>query len=216
MTNRKVTSTQLRGMIKEALEESLIEIKLDEQIAVLKRKGSRRNLQETKRYRTLLEMKLDIMTGGTQSVNENMLSRLGAKLGFFKDEKEEKATLEELDRQFGIQNSPGFANLNKLIGHYQGTAVHDDIENHLYNFNDFIDLVQKIIPIVFKKNPQKLNSVSEIVGNLKNSLSSSTDMSEDLAKAVIPKLIRNFQELLVDIEGAIGDRLRELRKKVGS
>ena len=48
MTTRTITTTQLRGMIREALEESVQEIAVDEQIAALKAKGGRRSLQETK------------------------------------------------------------------------------------------------------------------------------------------------------------------------
>ena len=59
MKKHVITTTQLRGMIKEALEESMQEIALDEQIAALKAKGSRRSLQETKQYRRLLEMKME-------------------------------------------------------------------------------------------------------------------------------------------------------------
>ncbi len=59
MKKHVITTTQLRGMIKEALEESIAEITLDEQIATLKAKGSKRTLQETKQYRRLLEMKME-------------------------------------------------------------------------------------------------------------------------------------------------------------
>ena len=59
MKKHVITTTQLRGMIKEALEESMQEIALDEQIAALKAKGSKRTLQETKQYRRLLEMKME-------------------------------------------------------------------------------------------------------------------------------------------------------------
>jgi hypothetical protein len=61
MKKHVITTTQLRGMIKEALEESMQEIALDEQIAALKAKGSKRTLQETKQYRKLLEMKMEAM-----------------------------------------------------------------------------------------------------------------------------------------------------------
>jgi hypothetical protein len=61
MKKHVITTTQLRGMIKEALEESMQEIALDEQIAALKAKGSKRTLQETKQYRRLLEMKMEGM-----------------------------------------------------------------------------------------------------------------------------------------------------------
>ena len=61
MKTRTITTTQLRGMIKEALEESLTEISLDEQIAALKAKGSKRTLQETKQYRRLLEDKMEMV-----------------------------------------------------------------------------------------------------------------------------------------------------------
>jgi hypothetical protein len=66
MTTRKITGSQLRGMIREALEESVVEIQLDEQIAALKAKGGRRSLQETKRYRKLLEMKMEMVDEGEQ------------------------------------------------------------------------------------------------------------------------------------------------------
>jgi hypothetical protein len=62
MTTRTITTTQLRGMIKEALEESVQEIAVDEQIAALKAKGGRRNLQENKQYRKLLEFKMGGLT----------------------------------------------------------------------------------------------------------------------------------------------------------
>ena len=62
MTTRTITTTQLRGMIKEALEESVQEIAVDEQIAALKAKGGRRSLQETKQYRKLLEFKMGGLT----------------------------------------------------------------------------------------------------------------------------------------------------------
>ena len=61
MKNHVITTTQLRGMIKEALEESMQEIAIDEQITALRAKGSRRSLQETKQYRRLLEMKMEGM-----------------------------------------------------------------------------------------------------------------------------------------------------------
>ncbi len=61
MKNHVLTTTQLRGMIKEALEESIEEIALDEQIDALRAKGSKRTLQETKQYRRLLEMKMEGM-----------------------------------------------------------------------------------------------------------------------------------------------------------
>jgi hypothetical protein len=61
MKTHKITGPQLRGMIKEALEESVVEIQLDEQIAALRAKGGRRSLQETKRYRKLLEMKMEMV-----------------------------------------------------------------------------------------------------------------------------------------------------------
>jgi hypothetical protein len=63
MTIHKITPTQLRGLIKEALEESVQEIAVDEQIAALKAKGSRRNLQESKQYRKLLEFRMGGMVG---------------------------------------------------------------------------------------------------------------------------------------------------------
>jgi hypothetical protein len=59
MKKHVITTTQLRGMIKEALEESMQEIALDEQITALRAKGSKRTLQETKQYRRLLEMKME-------------------------------------------------------------------------------------------------------------------------------------------------------------
>jgi hypothetical protein len=62
MTTRTITPTQLRGMIKEALEESVVELQLDEQIEALKAKGTRRNLQENKRYRRLLEAKMEMLS----------------------------------------------------------------------------------------------------------------------------------------------------------
>lgn len=61
MKKHVITTTQLRGMIKEALEESMQEIALDEQITALRAKGSKRTLQETKQYRRLLEMKMEVM-----------------------------------------------------------------------------------------------------------------------------------------------------------
>ena len=63
MTIHKITPTQLRGLIKEALEESVQEIAVDEKIAVLKAKGSRRSLQESKQYRKLLEFRMGGMVG---------------------------------------------------------------------------------------------------------------------------------------------------------
>lgn len=61
MKTQKITGSQLRGMIKEALEESVVEIALDEQIAALKVKGSKRTLQESKKYHKLLEAKIAFM-----------------------------------------------------------------------------------------------------------------------------------------------------------
>lgn len=63
MTIHKITPTQLRGLIKEALEESVQEIAVDEKIAALKAKGSRRSLQESKQYRKLLEFRMGGMVG---------------------------------------------------------------------------------------------------------------------------------------------------------
>ena len=87
MKTRKITESQLREMIKESLEESVVEIQLDEQIETLKARGSRRTLAETKRYHKLLEAKLQMM-------NEGLLATLGGKiksaLGFGGKEKEEK------------------------------------------------------------------------------------------------------------------------------
>jgi hypothetical protein len=70
MKKHVITTTQLRGMIKEALEESMQEIALDEQITALRAKGSRRSLQETKRYRKLLEMRMEM--GAEEMVSPGM------------------------------------------------------------------------------------------------------------------------------------------------
>lgn len=61
MKTQKITGSQLRGMIKEALEESVVEIALDEQISALKVKGSKRTLKESKKYHKLLEAKIAFM-----------------------------------------------------------------------------------------------------------------------------------------------------------
>jgi len=76
MKKHVITTTQLRGMIKEALEESMQEIALDEQIAALKAKGSKRTLQETKQYRKLLEMKLETMDELAMGEEEVVTSEL--------------------------------------------------------------------------------------------------------------------------------------------
>ncbi len=78
MKPRLITESQLRNMIKEALEESLQEIAIDEKINLLRAKGSRRTLQETKQYRRLLEMKMEGMDEGSLG---DMFSKVGSALG---------------------------------------------------------------------------------------------------------------------------------------
>lgn len=78
MKSRMITESQLRGMIREALNESIQEIALENKINSLRAKGSRRSLQETRRYRKLLEMKLALENGTTKELflEESMLDRL--------------------------------------------------------------------------------------------------------------------------------------------
>ena len=82
MKSNKINQSQLREMIKESLEESIVEIKLDEQIEALKAKGSRRSLQETKRYHKLLEVKLEMMNEGLGDLFSAAKEKVGSALGF--------------------------------------------------------------------------------------------------------------------------------------
>lgn len=58
MKTRKITESQLREMIKESLEESIVEIGEDDERSKLSRLGSKRTPEQTKRYKQLLESKL--------------------------------------------------------------------------------------------------------------------------------------------------------------
>lgn len=84
MKTQKITGSQLRGMIKEALEESVVEIALDEQISALKVKGSKRTLKESKKYHKLLEAKIAFMkelaSGGDSSGGDKPLTGAAGKI----------------------------------------------------------------------------------------------------------------------------------------
>lgn len=89
MKTQKITGSQLRGMIKEALEESVVEIALDEQISALKVKGSKRTLKESKKYHKLLEAKIAFMkelaSGGDSSGGDKPLTGAAGKIGALLD-----------------------------------------------------------------------------------------------------------------------------------
>jgi hypothetical protein len=58
MKTRKITESQLREMIKESLEESIVEIGEDDERSKLSRLGSRRTPEQNRKYKQLLESKL--------------------------------------------------------------------------------------------------------------------------------------------------------------
>lgn len=74
MPTHKITPSQLRGMIKEALEESLEEISLDDERMELARLGLSRTPEQNRRYKELLEAKLGYM-------NEALTGSQSAKIG---------------------------------------------------------------------------------------------------------------------------------------
>jgi hypothetical protein len=61
MKTHQITGSQLRGMIKEALEESLEEFSLDDERMELARLGHSRTPEQNRRYKALLEAKLGYM-----------------------------------------------------------------------------------------------------------------------------------------------------------
>lgn len=81
MKTHQITGSQLRGMIKEALEESLEEFSLDDERMELARLGHRRSPAQNRRYKALLEAKLG-------QLNEFSITGLGKQiLGLFQSGK---------------------------------------------------------------------------------------------------------------------------------
>lgn len=78
MKTHKITGLQLRGMIKEALEESVDEIRLDDERMELARLGHRRSPAQNRRYKALLEAKLGYMK---EDVNLSAAAKSQAKAG---------------------------------------------------------------------------------------------------------------------------------------
>jgi len=89
MKPRLITESQLRSMIKEALEESLQEIAVDEKINLLRAKSSKRSLQENKQYRKLLEIKLEMMNEGLGDWFSGAKQKLGISSKFTPKNKNE-------------------------------------------------------------------------------------------------------------------------------
>ncbi len=81
MKTHKINESQLREIIKESIEESVVEIKLDEQIQALKAKGSSRSLQETKHYHKLLEAKIEMMNEGLGDLFSAAKDKVSSALG---------------------------------------------------------------------------------------------------------------------------------------
>ena len=81
MPTHKITPSQLRGMIKEALEESLEEISLDDERMELARLGLSRTPEQNRRYKELLEAKLGYMNEGIMDTLSSAGKALGKLLG---------------------------------------------------------------------------------------------------------------------------------------
>lgn len=83
MKTHQITGSQLRGMIKEALEESLEEFSLDDERMELARLGHRRSPAQNRRYKALLEAKLGYMKEELETPELRTTSaagKLGAKV----------------------------------------------------------------------------------------------------------------------------------------
>jgi hypothetical protein len=101
MKTRKITESQLREMIKESLEESIVEIGEDDERSKLSRLGSKRTPEQTKRYKQLLESKLRRLH---EEVGEEKESGLKGKAAFIAAKFGEGSPLGKALEDAGKQN----------------------------------------------------------------------------------------------------------------
>lgn len=115
MKTRKITESQLREMIKESLEESVVEIQLDEQIGALKARGSRRTLAETKRYHKLLEAKLQMMNESEEEKESDLKGKAAFIAAKFGEGSPLGKALEDASKQPIAQRAELLANIAEAL-----------------------------------------------------------------------------------------------------
>jgi len=193
MKSRIVTESKLRGVIKKALNESLQEIIIDQKINLLRAKGPRRSLQETKQYRKLLEMKLAIQNGTLEEfiLNESFGDTLKSLFGFDGEKKAVVAAIAELQK---LNRDTVISYLNNVL---DAKAVNKSVDATWYNIlgNNTLEFLDK-----FQTLLNKLSVAQEVVEKKEKKFENPT--SEQLNKYV-----RTVSELSGIIRGGMDSTL---------
>ncbi len=167
MKTRKITESQLREMIKESLEESIVEIGEDDERSKLSRLGSKRTPEQNRKYKQLLESKLrrlhedlgqqqvpgsataeeGAMLKGEKRIVEvdDILQKFRARLGqLTKLEAEIKAGNEDSKAKLTTPDGKKFAN---LLG---ANSKLQDLFGKLDNPSEIVDVIMAILEDVIK------------------------------------------------------------------